>query len=159
MRLLLFLSVLRSLHGQSVLPKVSCDDYPECNVKEFIDQNPNLYCGVRVSNDTRTGPKCIYMLKARDKEPAARTGCAAISYTKGDDEPIKTGSLVTLNSAAENNMTAAYINTLGQPDGSTTVYFAYAFIGLRKNCRHCSREWADGEPLTYTNWCVLNFPP
>ena len=70
----------------------------------------------------------------------------------GQGDEIKTGSLVTLNNAVENNMTGEYINLLGSPDGSSTVYFAYAFIGLRKNCRHCSFSWADNEPVTYTNW-------
>ena len=73
MKILIFLSVIRSLYG------LSCEDYPECN-GPFLDQNPNLYCGIRVSNDTRTGPKCIYMLKARDKEPQSRTACAALTY-------------------------------------------------------------------------------
>ena len=73
MKTLLFLSVIRSLYG------LSCEDYPECN-GPFLEQNPNLYCGIRVSNDTRTGPKCIYMLKARDKEPQSRTACAGLTY-------------------------------------------------------------------------------
>ena len=131
--------------------KLSCDDYPECN-GAFLEQNPSVYCGVRISNDTRTGPKCLYMLKARDKFPMAKKGCEDLKWTNEQGEEVKTGSLVTLNNAKENNMTRDYLLLMGKPDGSTTVYFSYAFIGLRKTCRHCSWGWVSNEPLTYTNW-------
>ena len=65
MRALVFASFFGSI--LCLRDQVSCEDYPECN-GAFLEQNPNLYCGIRISNDTRTGPKCIYMLKNRDKE-------------------------------------------------------------------------------------------
>ena len=65
---------------------------------------------------------------------------------------VQTGALLTLNNAAENNATRDYINAMNSAESSTTVYFAYAYIGLRKTCRHCSWHWVDNEPLTYTNW-------
>ena len=132
------------------LADISCDDYPECN-GDFLTQNPFVYCGVRVSNSTRTGPKCIYLLKKRDKDADQRKLCESLSWNNGN-EIIKTGKMVTLNNMVENNMTADYINLLGKPDGSSTVYWAYAYIGLRKTCRDCPFKWHDNEPVTFTNW-------
>ena len=148
MRTVSFIFVTLSLVKADSL---SCADYPECN-GVFLEQNPSVYCGVRISNDTRTGPKCIYMLKARNKWDMQKKGCEDLNWTneKGDD--VKTGRLVTLNNAKENNMTRDYLKLMGTPDGSTTVYFSYAFIGLRKTCRHCGWHWHSDEPLTYTNW-------
>ena len=37
------------------------------------------------------------------------------------------------------------------PD-ATTLYYPYAFIGLRKSCPDCNFFWEDHSPLTFTNW-------
>ena len=147
MRLFLIFLALRNVQSADL----SCDDYPECN-GDFLQQNPQVYCGVRVSNTTQTGPKCVYMLKARDKFPVQKKACEDLKWTNGDGEEIRGGSLVVLNNAVENNMTRDYLALMGKPDGSTTVYFSYATIGLRKTCRHCSWHWVNNEPVTYTNW-------
>ena len=44
------------------------------------------------------------------------------------------------------------LDAMNAAESSTTVYFAYAFIGLRKTCRHCTFHWTDNEPFTYANW-------
>ena len=38
------------------------------------------------------------------------------------------------------------------PDGTGSIYYPYAYIGLRKTCRHCSWHWTDNEPMTFVNW-------
>ena len=87
----------------------------------------------------------------RDKMPVMKNVCESLEWNNGT-ETIKTGALVTLNNAVENNATSDYINNMNSAESSTTVYFAYAFIGLRKTCRHCSFHWTDNEPFTYANW-------
>ena len=77
--------------------------------------------------------------------------CEGLEWNNGTDI-VRTGALLTLNNAVENNATRDYINALNSAESSSTVYFAYAFIGLRKSCRHCSWHWVDNEPLIYTNW-------
>ena len=119
---------------------ITCADYPECN-GAFLAQNPSVFCGVRVGNDTNGGPKCIYLLKGRDKFPVQEKACEALTWTNSDGEDVKTGTLVTLNNARENNMTADYLRSFGKPDGSDALYYPYAIIGLRKTCRHCSWHW------------------
>ena len=87
----------------------------------------------------------------RDKFPTMKSYCEGLEWNNGTDV-VRTGALLTLNNAVENNATRDYINALNSAESSTTVYFAYAFIGLRKTCRHCSWHWVDNEPLVYTNW-------
>ena len=87
----------------------------------------------------------------RDKFPTMVNYCQGLEWNNGTDV-VRTGALLTLNNAVENNATRDYINALNSAESSTTVYFAYAFIGLRKTCRHCSWHWVDNEPLIYTNW-------
>ena len=130
---------------------ISCADYPECN-GAFLEQNPSVFCGVSVGTDKNGGPKCIYLLKGRDKFPEQEKSCEALKWTNEDGDDVKTGTLVTLNNAQENNMTADYLRSFGKPDGSNTYYWAYAYIGLRKTCRHCSWHWHSNEPFTYANW-------
>ena len=131
---------------------ISCVDYPECN-GAFLDQNPSVFCGISVGNDTNGGQRCIYLLKSRDKYPVQEKACEALRWTNSDGEDVKTGTLVTLNNARENNMTADYLRSFGKPDGTNdTFYWVYATIGLRKTCPHCSWYWHSNEPFTYANW-------
>ena len=84
--------------------------------------------------------------------PVMKGVCESLEWTNGNGTTVKTGALVTLNNAVENNATSDYINAMNAAESSTTVYFAYAFIGLRKTCRHCTFHWTDNEPFTYANW-------
>jgi hypothetical protein len=65
---------------------------------------------------------------------------------------VKSGNLITLNTAAENDKTRDHARKINENTAGTGYLYAYAFIGIRKTCPDCNFFWEDLEPITYTNW-------
>ena len=175
---LLLLSIIGLFDGaKGQIP--GCSD--ECKLQDDMQNNPLVKCGKVIGEHPIYGKKCVYLTKTRlvqfavrrkircpsqanhprnrvslkydfrDKFPTMKGLCEGLQWNN-NGTIVQTGALLTLNNAVENNATRDYINAMNSAESSTTVYFAYAYIGLRKTCRHCSWHWVDNEPLTYTNW-------
>lgn len=129
-------------------PPVSCNStcaYPDA-WKNIVT------CGTVVSEHPVNGPKCAYLTKVRDRYPVVKSLCENLELEDPNQpgQMIKTGSLITMNTMVENNRTRDHINNLNT--AGTSIYYPYAFIGLRKTCRECSFYWEDLEPVTFSNW-------
>ena len=112
---------------------------------------PCHFCnsGKVVSEDPVNGVKCVHVTKQRDRYPVIQNICASLKmYNNDTDEMVQTGNLITINSMTENNMTRDHFMNVTQIPGSTSVYYPYGYIGLRKSCRDCNFNWFDNEPLT-----------
>merc|ERR1719370_1513800 len=99
----LVLGILASVVNFTAAQGVNgCD--PECNLRDDMANHPLVKCGKSVGDHPIYGKKCIYLTKTRDKMPVMKDVCASLEWSNGTDV-IKTGSLVTLNNAVENNVT------------------------------------------------------
>jgi len=107
-----------------------------------------ITCGTIVSEDPVNGIKCAYLTKLRDRYPVIQGLCQSLEWPPGSG--IKSGNLITINTMEENDRTRDHINKLNTIGSS--IYYPYAYIGLRKTCNGCSFYWEDLEPVTFTAW-------